>query len=110
MWLFLAVNIALNKPAYQRRGWHGNDAQNAVDGRKSNQTGKGGECTMTYGEQNATWWVDLTSIHRVHYITIYYMIFYGNWGTAYTSFFLKHIFFCIKEFFMKLSSQYNISQ
>lgn len=80
MWLFLAVNIALNKPAYQSRVWHDEDAQNAVDGRKSNQTWKAGECSKTYGDQNATWWANLTSIHIIHHIVVYYMKYYRHWG------------------------------
>lgn len=81
--LFLTVNIALNKPAYQKRPWTADkrfDASNAVDGRKSNRSWRGGECSKTYGEQNATWWVNLTSIHRIHHIIIYYMKSYGHWG------------------------------
>lgn len=85
----LTVNIALNKPAYQSRIWHDEDAQNAVNGRKS---GTGAECSKTYGNQNATWWVNLTSIHRIHHIIIYYMKYYGNWCKANTLNLFVHIF------------------
>lgn len=78
----MTVNIALNKPAYQNRPWDEDDAQNAVDGRKLNRSWKEGECSMTYGEQNATWWVNLTGIHKIHYIIIYYMMNYRHWGIA----------------------------
>lgn len=80
--IFLTVNIALNKPAYQNRRWKNDDAQNAVDGRLSIRTERGGECSKTYGEQNATWWVNLTGIHKIHYIIIYYMMNYRHWGKA----------------------------
>ncbi|XP_052711963.1 protein draper-like [Crassostrea angulata] len=84
------VNIALNKPAYQSRVWHDEDAQNAVDGRKSNQTWKAGECSKTYGDQNATWWANLTSIHIIHHIVVYYMKYYRHWGSVGSSVYVSN--------------------
>lgn len=71
------VNVALNKPAHQQKSYgEGNalyDASNAVDGLKSNLKYDGGQCTVSAdGQQTATWWVNLTSIHSIHHITIYY--------------------------------------
>lgn len=45
--IFLRINIALNKPANQNRRWKNDDAQNAVDGRLSIRTERGGECSKT---------------------------------------------------------------
>ncbi|XP_052695930.1 multiple epidermal growth factor-like domains protein 11 [Crassostrea angulata] len=71
------VNIALHKPAYQQYPFNHSDdrfdASNAVDGRKSDLSGGGGQCAVSeYGRQTATWWMDLTSIHSIHHITIYF--------------------------------------
>uniref|UniRef100_K1Q0S5 Uncharacterized protein n=1 Tax=Magallana gigas TaxID=29159 RepID=K1Q0S5_MAGGI len=71
------VNIALNKPAYQQDPFNHSDdrfdASNAVDGRKYDLSGGGGQCAVSkYGRQTATWWVDLTSIHSIDHITIYF--------------------------------------
>lgn len=73
----LIVNVALNKPAYQqyqyKPGDHRFDASNAVDGRKSNLSGLGGQCAVAYDLQTATWWVNLTGIHSIHHIAIYFV-------------------------------------
>ena len=84
--LLLKENIALRKPAYQQSRYPaGNpsltDASNAVDGLKSDLSFWGGQCAFsTYGKQTATWWVNLTSIHSIHYVTIYYMTNNRPWG------------------------------
>lgn len=71
------VNVALNKPAYQQNQWKPDDdtydASNAVDGRKSDLTWNGGQCAVSFGERVATWWVNLTSVHSIHHITIYFL-------------------------------------
>lgn len=72
------VNVALNKPAYQQNAYLGGgddkfDASNAVDGRKSDLSWDGCQCVLSADfKHTATWWVDLTSIFSIHYITIYY--------------------------------------
>lgn len=79
----MTVNIALNKPTYQNRPRTPDklsDPSNVVNGRKA---WRGGEWSKTYGEQNATWLVNLTTIHRIHHVIIYYMKSYGHWGKAY---------------------------
>lgn len=90
----LTVNIALNKPAYQNRPWDEDDAQNAVDGRKSNRSWKEVECSITYGEQNATWWVNLTGIHKIQFITLSST----TWWTIVIGVKLKFYFFYFTNF------------
>ncbi|XP_065928041.1 multiple epidermal growth factor-like domains protein 10 [Magallana gigas] len=72
------VNVALNKPAHQlypyRSGDDRCDASNAVDGRKSDLNLWGGQCAVSADyKQTATWWVNLTSTHSIHHITIYFL-------------------------------------
>ncbi|XP_052696235.1 multiple epidermal growth factor-like domains protein 11 [Crassostrea angulata] len=65
------VNVALNKPAYLQYPYRW-DASNAVDGRKSDLSSGGGQCAESMYAQTATWWVNLTTIHSIHHITIYF--------------------------------------
>nr|XP_034322663.1 matrilin-2 [Crassostrea gigas] len=71
-----SVNVALNKPTYlqdpYRPGDDRRDASNAVDGRKSDLSRDGGQCAVSYLGQTATWWVNLTTIHSIYNITIYF--------------------------------------
>nr|XP_034318573.1 uncharacterized protein LOC105339866 [Crassostrea gigas]XP_034322248.1 uncharacterized protein LOC105341927 isoform X3 [Crassostrea gigas] len=78
MSLYLAIayeNIALNKEAWERFPWKniilGWGAQRAVDGRKSNLSASGGECTIS-AERKATaeWRVDLGEILNIYRIFI----------------------------------------
>ena len=84
--LLFKENIALGKPAYQQSQYIGNDASlaeasNAVDGLKSNLSYWGGQCAYSdYDKQTATWWVNLTSILSIHYVTIYYLTENAPWG------------------------------
>uniref|UniRef100_A0A8W8NV88 Uncharacterized protein n=1 Tax=Magallana gigas TaxID=29159 RepID=A0A8W8NV88_MAGGI len=70
------VNVALNKPTYlqyqYRPGDDRYDASNAVDGRKSDLSYRGGQCAGSWERLTATWWVNLTTIHSIHNITIYF--------------------------------------
>lgn len=80
-----AVNVALNKPAYQqyryRPGDQRFDASNAVDGRKSVLRGGDGECVLSaWKKEDATLWVNLTTTMSIHHITIYYMTGDQPWG------------------------------
>lgn len=79
-----ADNIALNKQAYQQNQFlAGNDkydASNAVDGLKSDLTSNGGQCAISAAKQTATLWVNLTAIHSIHHITIYFMTNDLKWG------------------------------
>eukprot|EP00105_Crassostrea_gigas_P043578 XP_019927726.1 PREDICTED: protein jagged-1b isoform X2 [Crassostrea gigas] len=80
------VNVALNKPAYQQYPVLGLydkwDASNAVDGHKSNLSSGGGQCAISYVSQTATWWVNLTTIHSIHHITIYFRTNNEPWGPS----------------------------
>lgn len=80
------VNVALNKPAYQQNPFYPNDnvgdANNAVDGRKSDLTRNSGQCVVSAGSEIAIWWVNLTSIHSIQNITIYYMTDNKQWGAS----------------------------
>ncbi|XP_052691366.1 uncharacterized protein LOC128169241, partial [Crassostrea angulata] len=68
-------NVALNKPAYQQYPLRSDtyDASNAVDGRKSDLRWNGGQCAVSLDKQTATWWVNLTTIHSINNITIFFM-------------------------------------
>ncbi|XP_061194955.1 uncharacterized protein LOC133203125 [Saccostrea echinata] len=71
------LNLALNKPTWQANQYRpGNSlfhSSNAVDGLKSNLSGRGGQCTLSSGEhRTATWWVNLTSVYSIHDIRIYH--------------------------------------
>lgn len=82
--IIVIVNVALNKPAYQKdplkQNYSIGDASNAVDGQKSNLTRNGGQCVLSAGKETAIWWVNLTSIHSIHNITVYYMTDNKPWG------------------------------
>lgn len=81
---FFAVNIALNKQAYQQYQFlAGNDkydASNTVDGLRSDLSRNGGQCAISAAKQTATLWVNLTEIHSIHHITIYFMTNDNKWG------------------------------
>ncbi|XP_052695198.1 low-density lipoprotein receptor-related protein 2-like isoform X2 [Crassostrea angulata] len=71
------ANVALNKPTHQESPavvWDARfESSNAVDGLKSNHTWDEGQCVVSaYGKQTATWWVNLSSIHSIHHINIYF--------------------------------------
>lgn len=79
------VNVALNKPAYMQYqyepGDNRYDASNAVDGQKSVQSFSGGHCSLSVTrKQTATWWVNLTKIHSIHHIRIYFIKTKDKWG------------------------------
>uniref|UniRef100_K1PG89 Uncharacterized protein n=1 Tax=Magallana gigas TaxID=29159 RepID=K1PG89_MAGGI len=76
------VNVALNKPAFLQYPLSHDlyDASNAVDGRKSDLSNWGGQCSVSWGEQTAIWWVNLTTIHSIHHITIYFRTNNKPWG------------------------------
>lgn len=72
----LTDNVALHKPAYHQYPYTPDneryDASNAVDERKSDLRWDGGQCAVSLYKQTATWWVNLTSIHSIHHIIIYF--------------------------------------
>lgn len=90
--IIVTVNIALNKPAYQenplKQKYSRGDASNAVDGQKSDLSRNGGHCVVSAGRETATWWVNLTSIHSIKNVTIYFMTGNRAWGIV--GFFLNN--------------------
>lgn len=73
----LIDNVAINKPTHQENPAVIYDdrfaSSNAVDGLKANHTYNEGQCVLSaYGKHTATWWVNLTSIHSIHHITIFF--------------------------------------
>lgn len=86
--IIVTVNVAINKPAYQQNPFDPNDnigdASNAVDGQKSDLSRNGGQCVVSAGKKTATWWVNLTSIHSIQNITIYYTTDNEPWGYVYS--------------------------
>lgn len=64
------------------KGSHTYDASKAVDGRKSDRSGLGGECVLSANtQQTATWRVNLARIYSIHHITIYYRTDNAAWST-----------------------------
>lgn len=80
------------------------DASNAVDGLKSNLHWNGGQCAVSaLNKENATWWVDLGSIHSIHHITLYYRTNNEYWGKiTLPTFFFSH---CKSIKFKKLQEE-----
>lgn len=80
----LTVNVAFNKPTYQqypfKPGEDTYDSSNAVDGNISDLAWNGGQCAFSLEKETATWWVNLTSIHSIHHITIYFRTENIPWG------------------------------
>uniref|UniRef100_K1P9E1 Uncharacterized protein n=1 Tax=Magallana gigas TaxID=29159 RepID=K1P9E1_MAGGI len=86
-------NVAINKPTFQQYPVLDDDrfdSSNAVDGRKSDLGEDGGQCAVSAQEQTATLWVNLTSIHSIHHITVYFMTDNDQWGSShfYTKYYL----------------------
>lgn len=105
----ISVNIALYKPAHLQHPLIPNDnthnASNAVDGRKSNLTWDGGQCSASAARETATWWVNLTDIRSIHHITIYYMVGQRPWGIKISYWIIdlvyQALFFSLKRFIKK---------
>ncbi|XP_078328724.1 uncharacterized protein LOC111111957 isoform X2 [Crassostrea virginica] len=78
-------NIALHKPAHEAFPYVHDKVSpgNAVDGRKTDLRGLGGQCSLSdRNKTSATWWVNLTSILSIHHITIYYRTDNVPWGPS----------------------------
>ena len=79
-------NVAYKKPANQQARYSGfaekyTDANNAVDGLKSDLSVWGQQCVHSENNRHtATWWVNLESIFSIYYITIYYKTGNSPWG------------------------------
>lgn len=77
----------MNKPTHQDNEFIGDisrhltESSNAVDGLKSDLGVWGGQRVISGNKtQNATLWVNLSSIVSIHHITIYYRTGNEKWG------------------------------
>ncbi|XP_062584209.1 uncharacterized protein LOC134245990, partial [Saccostrea cucullata] len=74
--LFLQENLALQKPAWQENNWQDKEtdwgAEKAVDGRYTDRSAGGNQCTISAGGQTAEWGVDLGRVVSISYIKMYY--------------------------------------
>lgn len=71
-------NLALRKPTWENNLWPDNEnfkTANAVDGRYTDRTAGGCQCTISDdGKHTAEWRVDLGSVVSIRRIDIYYRI------------------------------------
>lgn len=55
-----------------------------MDGQKSDLSGNGGQCAITYlGERSTEWRVDLGGVRHIHHIFIQYRTGNYPWSTSY---------------------------
>ncbi|XP_078329051.1 uncharacterized protein LOC144623935 isoform X1 [Crassostrea virginica] len=86
-------NLALDKSAWQLNPLSDHykySANRTVDGRKSDLSELGGECTASSPSTTARWWVDLGTVQSIHHLFILYATGNQVWDKEnyYSSYFL----------------------
>ncbi|XP_062592547.1 multiple epidermal growth factor-like domains protein 10 [Saccostrea cucullata] len=78
------VSTEIHTVMYFSKYWRDTfDSSNAIDGLKSDLSVFRGQCAISAGGyKEATWWVNLTSIHSIHDIRIYYRTDNNDWGSS----------------------------
>ena len=80
---YFAENLALKKSTWQLHSFDNVHSlgDRAVDGKRSNLTWAGGECSASaIGESTAEWRVDLGNVLSIHHIFIQYATNGQEWG------------------------------
>lgn len=79
----------------------------AVDGRKSNLSGYGGQCAVSpYGHPTSEWRVDLLEILSIVYINVQYRTENVVWGIFFFNMPIKNYIYLVNEIIQKYKKQF----